>query len=89
MDDTERERRPREKHLANVKEGFSLAFAKVPKRYRADQEIVLTAVTRDGSALQYAAKECKADHEIVLTAVTQNGSALQYAAEECKAEGGG
>eukprot|EP00971_Amphidinium_carterae_P302134 6002522-Amphidinium_carterae.1 len=75
----------RERRLEEVKR-YGPSLANVPKRYRADREIVLAAVQESGRALQYAAEECKADREIVLEAVQQNGYALAYAGEECKAD---
>ena len=45
-------------------------------------EIVLAAVTQDGSALQYASNELQADREIVLAAVKQEGRTLMYASDE-------
>ena len=53
---------------------------------KADREIVLEAVKKDGDALQYAADELKADREIVLEAVQQSGDAFQFAADELKAD---
>eukprot|EP00971_Amphidinium_carterae_P120335 2384464-Amphidinium_carterae.1 len=76
----------RQRALANVKrDGFSF-LRDVPERYRADREIVLEAVKKNGRALAFAAKECKSDREIVLGAVQQDGHALECAAEECKAD---
>ena len=40
------------------------------------RQIVLTAVTKSGWALEYASTELRADREIVLTAVTENGLSL-------------
>ena len=44
-----------------------------------DKELVLAAVQKSGSALQYASKALKADKEVVLAAVQQNGRAIEYA----------
>jgi len=43
-------------------------------------------VSKDGSALQYAAENMKADREIVLAAVSEDGSALNFAVEDLKAD---
>jgi len=51
---------------------------------RADKVTVLTAVTQNGLALQYASKEWRGIREIVLSAVLQNGMALQYASERLR-----
>ena len=56
----------------------------VPNEFRADREIVLAAVKKDGQALRYAADELKADREIVLAAVKKYGRALNYASDELK-----
>eukprot|EP00971_Amphidinium_carterae_P261929 5195474-Amphidinium_carterae.1 len=65
MDGRERSRE-RRRRLREVRDGRALHCT--PVQYRGDPEIVLTAVTQDGIALQYAAEECKADREIVLAA---------------------
>ena len=51
-----------------------------------DREIVLTAVSKNGGALQYATEEMKGDREIVMAAVSKNGDALHYATEEMKGD---
>uniref|UniRef100_A0A7S3Q5Z5 DUF4116 domain-containing protein n=1 Tax=Chaetoceros debilis TaxID=122233 RepID=A0A7S3Q5Z5_9STRA len=61
----------------------------LPKKLKADKDVVMAAVTQDGYALQCAAEELKGDREVVLAAVThngQNGRALKYAAEELKGD---
>eukprot|EP00971_Amphidinium_carterae_P036815 723843-Amphidinium_carterae.1 len=58
----------REEHLEAVWTDGIFALRHVPERYRADPEIVLAAVQRNGLQLQYAADECKADRQIVLAA---------------------
>jgi hypothetical protein len=45
-------------------------------------EIVLAAVTQNGSALQYASDELKNNFEIVLAAVRQNGLSIYFASDE-------
>eukprot|EP00971_Amphidinium_carterae_P335356 6471188-Amphidinium_carterae.1 len=60
------------------------AFELAPKSCRADPEIVLAAVRRQGLALKFAAESCRQDREIVLAAVKQNGLALKFAAESCR-----
>ena len=43
------------------------------KALRSDRNMVLTAVSQDGRALEYAPEELKLDKTIVLTAVRSNG----------------
>jgi hypothetical protein len=43
---------------------------------RADKEVVLAAVTRNGMALQYTSDELRDDKEVVLAAVTQSRYAV-------------
>jgi hypothetical protein len=47
---------------------------------------VLAAVSKDGRALQYAAKTLQSDREIVLAAVSESGWALQYAAKTLQSD---
>ncbi|MBX9597697.1 MAG: DUF4116 domain-containing protein [Burkholderiales bacterium] len=49
-----------------------------------NKTIVLDAVKKDGSLLQYASKTLQNDKQIILTAVKQNGLAIQYASEELR-----
>jgi len=42
--------------------------------YRNDKEVVLKAVSQNGSSLSYASKELKNDKEVVIKAVSQDGS---------------
>uniref|UniRef100_A0A7S3Q607 DUF4116 domain-containing protein n=2 Tax=Chaetoceros debilis TaxID=122233 RepID=A0A7S3Q607_9STRA len=58
----------------------------LPKKLKADKDVVMAAVTQDGGALEYATEKLKGDREVVLAAVTQNGRALKYAAEELKGD---
>merc|ERR1712154_148434 len=46
---------------------------------RRDREMLLWAVSRSGSMLQYASKELRADKELVLAAVSQDPGALAWA----------
>merc|ERR1712117_22807 len=66
-----------------------------PVELRADREIVLAAVRRNGYALRYASAELKADKEVVLAAITADADAgenylykcpFQYAAAALKAD---
>ena len=59
-------------------------LATAPQHVLANKEVVLAAVTQDGSALQFAAPALKADLEIVLAAVQQDGRCLKNASEACK-----
>jgi hypothetical protein len=52
-----------------------------PKQFRYDREIVLAALSRTGSALEYASDELTADREVVLAAVLNDGLSLEYASE--------
>ena len=45
-------------------------LSRAPEKVRNDREVVLTAVTCNGSALEHASTELQADKEVVLTAVT-------------------
>ena len=46
----------------------------------------MTAVSKDGLALEYAAPALRADRDVVLQAVQERGSALKYADEALKNE---
>ena len=56
------------------------------KKAADDRELVLTAVTQNGNALQYASAELQGDPDIVLAAVKQDGQALQYASVELRGD---
>ena len=49
---------------------------------RADREVVLKAIARNGAALQHASAALRADHEVVLAAIAENPTALGYADRE-------
>ena len=53
---------------------------------KADREVVLAAVSNNGSALEYADDALKADRESVLAAILNEGSALYYADDTLKAD---
>ena len=54
---------------------------------KADREVVMEAIRKDGSALQFASVEHKADRVIVLAAVRKNGTALRFVSDAFKADG--
>jgi len=53
---------------------------------RADREVAVLAMQKDGRALEYAAVELQQDREVVMAAVTNWGLALAYASEELRAD---
>jgi len=53
---------------------------------KADRDVVLAAVKKNGHALLWAARELKADIDIVLNAVLSNEYAIDYASDELKAD---
>ena len=61
-----------------------LVFKAFSEAARADREIVLKAVEKAPSCLEYAGEACKDDREIVLKAVETQPSCLAYAGEACK-----
>ncbi len=63
---------------------YELEYA--DEKFKADRDIVLSAVNLWGGALQFADKKLKADREVVLAAVIQDGSSLEYADEKLKAD---
>ena len=64
--------------------GLVLAYA-VPE-IRADKEVVLMAVSRDGRALQFAAVELRDDREVVMKAVGHHGRAIEFASERLRGD---
>ncbi|MGA9521631.1 MAG: DUF4116 domain-containing protein [Myxococcaceae bacterium] len=52
----------------------------VPEQFRADREVVRTAVMLQGRALRFADPALRADKELVLIAVSRNGLALAHVA---------
>jgi len=65
-----------------IKEKTYYNFKEAPKECLESKEFMLQAVTKNGSALQYASDKLKDDREVVLAAVTNDGSALEYASDE-------
>ena len=55
-----------------------LNFLKFNPRWTSDRDVVLTAVKRNGEALQYASHTLKDDFDVVLAAVKENGKALRH-----------
>jgi len=49
------------------------------KQLAENKQVVLTAVSNDGLALQYAAVNLKYDEDIVKAAITQNAQAIKFA----------
>lgn len=65
---------------------FQFLFNGFSKALRADQDVVLAAVSKCGFVLQFASEELQADKNFILAAVRQNGEALQYASEKLRAD---
>jgi len=57
-----------------------LAFAS--DDIRNDKDVVMAAVSKDGSALEFASDDLKNDKEVVMAAVSNDGRALRYASED-------
>lgn len=53
---------------------------------KADREIVLAAVQKDGWALEFATKEFRADREFVMAAFKKNIGSIEYASKEIRKE---
>lgn len=54
------------------------------KELKDNKEIVMAAVSQDGSALQYASKELQDDKDIVKAAAAKDRNALKYASERVR-----
>ena len=66
---------------AVMQRGFALQWAEL----RADRDVVLSAVRKNGGALRYTSAELKADQDVVAAAVQQTVHALQFASAELRA----
>ena len=64
-----------------AKRGEMLQFA---PELQADKEVVLAAVSQDGTALKYANPTLQADKEVVLAAVRNNADAYFNASDDIK-----
>ena len=53
---------------------------------RADIDVILKAVAKDGRYLQYASEDLRANKKVVLTALHKRGYALEYASEDLRAD---
>ena len=58
----------------------------VAEELRGDREIVMTAVSRNWWALEYATEELRGDRDIVMTALSQHWQALRFATEELRGD---
>jgi len=78
------------KLLTELQEGSNVieTFERAAEELKADKEVALAAVKRDGWALRYAAASLKADRDVVLAAVSQNGWSLSEAADALRADKG-
>jgi hypothetical protein len=56
------------------------------REWFSDRDVVVLAVTKDGSLLQHACPELKADRDLVFTAVQKTPTALQWASRELKTD---
>mmetsp|Transcript_12288 Transcript_12288/g.28750 ORF Transcript_12288/g.28750 Transcript_12288/m.28750 type:complete len:218 (-) Transcript_12288:68-721(-) len=75
--------------LTKSQVGFGLAtkiFQSAHPELHGDRDVVLAAVSRDGSALQHASQNLRGDKEVVLTAVSESGMALEYASDNMRGE---
>lgn len=63
-----------------------LEFRRASAEIRADAEVVLEVVTKDGWVLQHASAKLRADRDIVWAAVSQDAWALQFASAELRAD---
>ena len=68
-----------------VSEFRTVFFAYFQKELRGNYDVVMAAVSGDGTALYHASDELKGNPEIVITAVMHNWRALIFASEELKA----
>ncbi len=59
-------------------------YGTFPSIYRANKEITLKALTKDGLNLAFSSSNLRNDKEVVLAAVKNNGLALEYAADHFK-----
>eukprot|EP00928_Gymnodinium_smaydae_P047656 TRINITY_DN31811_c0_g1_i1.p1 TRINITY_DN31811_c0_g1~~TRINITY_DN31811_c0_g1_i1.p1 ORF type:complete len:254 (-),score=60.18 TRINITY_DN31811_c0_g1_i1:288-1049(-) len=55
-------------------------LADAPAEIRADREVVLAAVARNGCALEFASDELRADRDVVLAAGEEDAYAFEFAA---------
>ena len=60
------------------------SFLRYMPELKADRDVVLAAVRKNGFALEYASAALQADKEVVLAAVNNWGHSLEYASPELK-----
>lgn len=68
--------------LAAIQVNPYLLRQELDEHLRNNKEIVLVAVSRDGSLLKFASEELKADRDVLLAAVRSNPYSLQFATRE-------
>eukprot|EP00913_Durusdinium_trenchii_P018158 g17059.t1 len=69
---------PKAKGQVHLAEGLALQYA---PDFKDDWEVVMCAVSKNGTALMWASDVLQADKEVVLRAVQENGGALAYASQ--------
>lgn len=79
---------PTDKHavIQSIQAGNEQTLQNVPIQFKGDKDIVMAAVTKNGSELKYASSEMKDDIDIVMAALANRGSALQYASDRLKGD---
>lgn len=72
--------------IAFAKEQFYYKLSSLPDLYLDDEDVMLTAVTKNGAALEMASNRIKAMRHIVLTAhsTALSGHVIEYASDELK-----
>jgi hypothetical protein len=59
-------------------------FEKLSPELRNNYDIVMMAVSRDGSAIKYASKELRNNPKVVMASISQCGSALEFVSDELR-----
>ena len=78
--------RKKKNEFIKKREAVEESLKNDPDALKADGEVVLGAVAKDGLALLHASKALQGDRDVVLAAVAQNGYALQFASDELKGD---
>lgn len=63
-----------------------LAMAYAPEEFRSDEEVVLTALEKEGWALMYASESLRAKRSFILKAARTNGEMLRHAPVEFRGD---
>jgi Domain of unknown function (DUF4116) len=72
------------KEKINYMNADEVDFSEIPLNFISDHDVMMAAVLRDGSLLEFASRMLRNDRDLVCAAVRHDGMALEFAGAELK-----